>query len=340
MKQFFETLKAQLEAGKAAALVMVAESSGSTPRGAGARMLVTEAGRVCGTVGGGAVEYHAQQMALKVMGEGRSRIERLSLKPNELADLGMICGGDVTLCFYCIPAGDADALGLCSRAEAIFATGEASWLICDVTGDGRGGMSLLGEKSGLYGAPVPANVLAALGGAGVLMECDGRRYYGERLTRAGVVYIFGGGHVAQALVPTLSRVDFRCVVLEDRQAFADPALFPGVWRTRLVDMNDLSSITKAITEDDYLCVMTRGHICDYLVERQVLRTPARYIGVIGSARKTEGVQRRLREDGFTEADFARVTTPIGLDILSETPAEIAVSIAAQLIRERAQRERG
>ena len=92
-----------------------------------------------------------------------------------------------------------------------------------------------------------------------------------------------------------------------------------------------------VEERDYVVVMTRGHKDDQAVQAQMLRTPAHYIGVIGSRRKTAGVFARLREEGFTDADLARITTPIGLDIKAETPAEIAVSIAAQLIQVRAER---
>ena len=85
--------------------------------------------------------------------------------------------------------------------------------------------------------------------------------------------------------------------------------------------------------------MTRGHKDDLTVQAQVLRTPASYVGVIGSRRKKEGVFACLREQGFTEDDLKRIKTPIGLEIQAETPAEIAVSIAAELILHRAERRR-
>lgn len=81
--------------------------------------------------------------------------------------------------------------------------------------------------------------------------------------------------------------------------------------------------------------MTRGHKDDTVIQAQILRTPAHYIGVIGSARKTAGVFAILRDQGFTDQDLSRITTPIGLNIRAETPAEIAVSITAQLIQVRA-----
>ena len=175
-----------------------------------------------------------------------------------------------------------------------------------------------------------------MGGKPCQLTDGGRTYYCEPLFRAGRVYVFGGGHVSQALVPALTAVDFRCVVLEDRPEFCRPELFPGVEETRLVDNARLADFV-TVDERDYVVVMTRGHKDDQAVQAQMLRTPAHYIGVIGSRRKTAGVFARLREEGFTDADLARITTPIGLDIKAETPAEIAVSIAAQLIQVRAER---
>lgn len=148
------------------------------------------------------------------------------------------------------------------------------------------------------------------------------------------VYIFGGGHVAQALVPVLASVDFECIVLEDRPAFAQLDLFPGASEARVID-NERVLDEVSIGPEDRVVIMTRGHENDLLIQSQVMRTPARYIGVIGSERKTETLTRRLREMGFTDSDFERVYAPIGLPIQSETPAEIAISIAAQLILERA-----
>ena len=158
----------------------------------------------------------------------------------------------------------------------------------------------------------------------------------EQSLERGRVYIFGGGHVAQALVPALSAVDFPCVILEDRDEFCRPELFPQAAEVRKIENSHIADYV-TITEDDYVCVMTRGHKDDTLVQMQILRTPARYIGVIGSRRKKAGVFATLKENGFTDEDLQRIVTPIGLDIGAETPAEIAVSITAQLIQERAKK---
>ena len=154
------------------------------------------------------------------------------------------------------------------------------------------------------------------------------------IAAAGCVYIFGAGHVARALVPVLSAVEFRCIVLDDRPEFADATLFPEAEQVLLCDFSNVAK-SIAITERDYGVVMTRGHIFDAQVQAQMMRTSARYIGVMGSASKRAFVRENMGELGFTEEEIKRVKTPIGLNINSDTPAEIAVSIAAELIMVRA-----
>lgn len=336
MRELFRLLRREITGGGDAVIVTVVASSGSTPRGAGARMLITKDGRVRGTIGGGAVEYRSEQMAKQVLCERNSKTEHFMLHKNQIQDLGMICGGDVVVYFRFIPAGDENMIAVADKIEELFEAGEQSWLICETSGDGN--MAVYGKKSGLTGTAVPEAVLNSLTAKPESVTVNGKSYYCETLTRSGRVYIFGGGHVAQALVPVLAPLDFRCVVLEDREDFARAELFPGVERTMLIDNSRVADFVN-ITEDDWVCIMTRGHKDDRIVEEQVLGTPAHYIGVIGSARKTAGVFAQMRENGFTDEDLKRITTPIGLYIKAETPAEIAISIAGQLIMDRAERDR-
>lgn len=336
MRTLFQLLGQTLRNGDDAVLVGIIASSGSTPRGTGAYMLVTKSGRICGTIGGGAVEYRSEQLAAQVLAQRRSRLEFFCLTRNEVLDLGMICGGDVHVYFRYIPANSREILTLTEQIETLFARGEQTWLISEITPGVENFMCVYSSSSGLFGGTLPDGVIDQLSSHAGPIEADGRTFYCETLIRAGKVYIFGGGHVAQALVPALSTVGFRCIVLEDREDFCRPALFPGVEDTLLIDNGRVADYVD-IQETDYVVIMTRGHSSDQLIQAQALRTPARYIGVIGSRKKTAKVFANLRELGFTDADFARITTPIGLDIGGETPEEIAVSIAAQLIAVRAGR---
>ena len=106
MRNMFRTIAERLRAGEELVMVTVVASSGATPRGAGARMLVGRGGRICGTIGGGAVEYKSEQLAKRVLDEKRSGEHDFSLTKNDVQDLGMICGGAVNVYFSYIPAGD------------------------------------------------------------------------------------------------------------------------------------------------------------------------------------------------------------------------------------------
>lgn len=330
MKKLLEALRDLLARGEAGVLVTVTASSGSVPRGAGAHMLVAAGGRVWGSIGGGPVERRAEEEALAVLQSGTCAARRFCLGEGGARDVGMVCGGDVSVWFHVLSG--PRALERAEGALAALESGERCWLGLELPG---GALAVHGERRGTLGGSVPREVLEALGGRPLQIEAAGGLWYAEPLSGAGRVFVFGGGHVAQALLPALAAVGFRCVVVEDRPEFCDSRLFPGAAQVRLVEMDRLDQALE-VGAEDYVCIMTRGHANDAACEAFALTTPARYIGVMGSRRKTAWVNGILREKGFTDADLARVTTPIGLDIGAETPAEIAVSVAAQLIQVRAQ----
>ena len=298
MKGLLETLLAQLPA----VLVTVVAAHGSVPRGPGAHMVVGKGGRLYGTVGGGRIEARAIETARSVLDSGTFLCKTESLAPG--GEMGMVCGGEAELLYQ--PLTEADRPTLTAALDA-----------------------LEHERPARLAFDRSTGALALMEGP----ACPSSdALYTESLAPAGRVYIFGGGHVAQALVPVLAAVEFRCIVLEDRPEFCDRRLFPAAQELRLYPEGQPSA---ALTAEDYVCVMTRGHRSDLECEAFALRSPARYIGVMGSRNKIRTVNARLREMGFTDAELARVHTPIGLAIGAQTPAEIAVSIAAELIAVRA-----
>lgn len=327
MKNIMQTMTKQLSSGMDLVMVTVTAASGATPRGAGARMLVNETGRLCGTIGGGAVEYRAIELAQTVLREKASCRHDFTLTRDDVENLGMICGGAVEVFFHYLPCSDKRTLDLSAEAERYFSRQEDLWLLSDLSGGGA--LSLHTSKN------CPSWLQAHLDRHPKRIAHGGRDYFLEQISFSGRVYIMGGGHVAQELVPVLARVGFHCVVMDDRPEFADPALFPAASQVLKVNFSRLSDYI-SIKKQDYVCVMTRGHAYDTLVQAQVLKSDACYIGVIGSASKAAGIRKALIENhGFTDKDVDRITTPIGLKISAETPAEIAVSIAAQLIAVRA-----
>lgn len=333
MKELFGTAKKTMEEKQDLVFVTTISSSGSSPRGAGSKMLVLENGKSYGTIGGGNVEYVSIQYAKEVLKEKQSCTKSFALHPDQVADLGMICGGDVVIFFQYISWENQGFYELCIKIIENWNKNENTWLIFDITEETAWHAGVYQEKEGLTGISIsdPSSLLQT---KAVQMVLDGRRYYCEPLVQKGMVYIFGGGHVAQALVPVLSRLEFRCVVFDDREAFSNPQTFPEAEQCILGDFSRISDYC-SIQPQDYVCIMSRGHQYDYLIQKQVLRTSAHYIGVMGSRKKKEVIQQKLLADGFSMEDISRITTPIGLDIVAETPEEIAISIAGQLISERA-----
>ncbi len=327
MREMLKTIKTYLSQGKDLVLVTVIASSGATPRGAGARMLVGREGRICGTIGGGAVEYRSQQIAGTVLESKSSHGHDFTLTKDDVQNLGMICGGACNVFFHYLPAGDLDTIALAEEAELRFRDGSDLWLISDIA---AGGTLTLADKT-------DAALAEHLTRHPHRLQEEGKDLYIEQINTSGRVYIFGGGHVAQELVPVLAHVGFRCVVMDDRQEFTDRALFPAAEEIILGDFRRICDYCEIGTED-YVCVMTRGHAFDTVVQAQVLKCGPCYCGVIGSKFKAAGVRKILKEEyGLLEAELDLVTTPIGLNIKGETPAEIAISIAAQMILHRAER---
>lgn len=313
MKNLMEKLREQTLHGNACYLVALIESEGSTPRSSGAYMLVNKEGWVAGTVGGGGMEYAAVCEAQKKLlaGECKSFAKRFDLT----TAAGMACGGYCSLQFCYMPPCQATEI----LVEYILykLKGAASWWLLLPMGAGN-----ISVQDSL---PVMKHQC--------FYKLDGQEYFAQEYNYDGSVFIFGAGHVARELVPLLTHLGFRCLVYDDRAEFADPAVFPTAFRVQQVDYTKLGEVCSP-TCRDYTVVMTRGHVHDANCERFLLKTRVPYIGIMGSKNKARLAREALLAEGYSEAELARITTPIGIDIGSETPAEIAVSIAAQLIQVR------
>jgi xanthine dehydrogenase accessory factor len=315
LKKLFSSIYAAVRSGEDIVLVSVIGESGSTPRGAGARMVVMKDGTSIGTIGGGAVEYRSTHLAVEALEQKRSYIQGFRLRPNDIADLGMICGGDLEVYFQYVE-GSSENTALIEEINMQLDRDEDSWLVTEIHGDDRWTMQISREIGGLT------------------KEND-IKYFKEPLTKAGKVCIFGGGHISQKLVPVLNSVGFKCFVIDDKPEFANADLFPKAKETVVADFTDFGALVR-INPSDYVVILTRGHKNDYDVLSQALATDACYIGLVGSRTKIAKTRERLVSDGFPEDAFDRVYAPIGTAIKAETPEEIAISIAGEMIKVRAE----
>lgn len=170
MKKLFAALLQELTAGRGAVLCGIVASRGSTPRGAGAKMLVMEDGSTVGTIGGGAVEYRAARLARELLAEGASRFESYRLTPGDAADIGMVCGGDVRVYFQYFNPADRTAEKTLEDALVLLDAPGPSWLITAMNETGWG-MGIWDPKGGLRGLEISMDRLAPLlCGRGVLEE--------------------------------------------------------------------------------------------------------------------------------------------------------------------------
>jgi xanthine dehydrogenase accessory factor len=152
------------------------------------------------------------------------------------------------------------------------------------------------------------------------------------------LYIFGAGHVSMNLYKIAKSAGFDVAVVDDREAYANRERFPEA-KEVIAENFDLAMARLAPNESSYLVIVTRGHRDDMRVLRWAVQTPARYIGMIGSKRKTITIFQELTKEGLAAELFDRVHAPVGLDIGAVTPEEIAVAITAELIAARRHVER-
>jgi len=326
------------EGAPAFALALILHDVGSTPRKAGTRAIVLGDGSIRGTVGGGAVEAEAQRRAVEAIGARRPVVFDFASDGRALEDGPPVCGG--TLRILVDPTALEHRAAYREAVEALERR-ERGVLLTTV---------LPGEPPRTAVRWIPADAIPAAdefpGGdalAGVLATGEPRLFRADPAAARGgetlvepllpppLLLIAGGGHVGQALALHASQVGFEVLVIDDRGEFTDPALYPRGVRTRCAEIpHELGSFP--VTTDTYIAIATRGHQHDRAALEACVRSPAAYIGMIGSRRKVAMIRRGLLEGGCaTAAELDRVHAPIGLDIGAETVPEIAASIVAELI---------
>jgi xanthine dehydrogenase accessory factor len=350
MKNLMRIICDLLEKGQDIALATILTSVGSTPRTAGTKMVVAADGRTFGTIGGGLVEARVIEAASDAIRAKKSFIKPFDLSGADLDKLDLICGGKLDVLVEFVPSSSEHicAFGnllsnLEGRRKAFFATALGA------SGDEWGKLLHFlilddGRIQGDFACPSSWSQSILENARNerhpVLFSLDDQRILVEPFLSHGTVFLFGAGHVAQQVVPLAQLVDFRTVVLDDRAEFANVARFPSADEVRALDSFEGALDGLEMDHQSFVVIVTRGHRHDKTCLEQALRTKAGYIGMIGSRRKRDTIYRTLLSEGFTESDLARVRSPIGLAIKAETPDEIAVSIVAELIKDRSERNRG
>jgi xanthine dehydrogenase accessory factor len=307
--------------------VVVAEVFGSAPREAGACMLVDDDG-VEGTIGGGNLEWRALELARASLRAGvahpGARVDRLTLG----RELAQCCGGVVRLFAERFTRAD---LALLRRAGAAARGGSPAWLTTEFTASVTTGESIVGAvtRSLARGGAASARLQ-------IVSSSDGRVTLIERIDLARTpVWLYGAGHVGQAVVRVLADLPFAVTWLDSRSELF-PGALPDNVRLPTTHLDGaLLEAALASPRDARHIVMTHDHGLDYALCRAILeRNEFAWLGLIGSESKAARFRSRLKRDGLAPERIARLVCPIGLpDIGSKLPAAIAIGIAAQLLRE-------
>ncbi len=344
---FTEALSLISEGGKAA-LSTIVSSSGSLPMSKKAKMLVLPEGKIVGTVGGGCLEADVWAEAREVMETGEPTLQRFILTEEHAGENGLNCGGNVEIFTEPVAAGQSvEALReiaklRAERGSAVLATlvagGDETSAKLLVRADGTT-LGTLGcaEADAAVRAEVeemdavPEDLLKVIdlevAGGQVL------KIFLESICPEPTLYLFGGGHVSFAIARIAHTVGFRIVVIDDRPMFANRERFPMADETLTLEME--TAFEHLVMDDlSYILAVTRGHQHDKPVVEQAVKTNAAYIGMIGSRRKIALMWKELEAKGIPRERLEAVHAPIGLDIGSDNPEEIAVSVAAELIQVR------
>ena len=344
MRDIADRIAAWQAAGTRFAVATVVRTWKSAPRQPGASMAVAEDGEVVGSVSGGCVEGAVYELARQVLATGEPTLVTYGISDDDAFGVGLTCGGVVDV--FVQPADAAHYPELPAVLDAIAAAEPVAvaTVIDGTTGTGRhlavrpdGTTGTLGDPALDTRVAEEARGMLALGSTAVIhvgAHGEQRRedlaVFVESFAPPPRLLVFGAIDFAGAVARIGTFLGYRVTVCDARPVFATRRRFPDVdelvvdWPHRYLDR-----IT--VDERTVICVLTHDPKFDVPLLERALRTPARYIGAMGSRRTHADRLERLREAGVGEAALARLASPIGLDLGARTPEETAVAIAAEII---------
>ncbi len=351
MRDILDPITAWWTAGETLGLATVVRTFSSAPREPGAALAVSGGGEVVGSVSGGCVEGAVYELAGEVAASGQPVLQTYGISDNDAFAVGLTCGGIIDIFVEPVDREHFPELGIVAAAVRADQPVAVATVI-----DGPG---KIGAKRVIWPADEPGRDAPGTLGAGdrldQAVDDDARgmlaqgvtavRRYGpdgeRRRDELGVfvqsfappprMLVFGAIDFAAAVARAGKFLGYRVTVCDARPVFATTARFPEAdevvtdWPHRY-----LSRIT--VDERTVICVLTHDPKFDVPLLEVALRTPAAYIGAMGSRRTHEDRLARLREAGLTDGELARLRSPIGLDLGARTPEETAVAIAAELIQ--------
>ncbi|KLU58844.1 putative xanthine dehydrogenase subunit A [Peptococcaceae bacterium CEB3] len=317
-----------------AVLATIVRTEGSTPREPGTRMLILADGQTVGTVGGGSTEQSVLARAKVLLNTGGTfapEIRHLGVDRKSGLELVPVCGGSQDVLLEEMQ--DSDFWQL---AGELAARGRETVLITALLPpyaksiwDSQGNI-LWGEpQAGLTVTTLNLPQICAHRKA-LVWETKALSWLIEPVLRKERLLILGAGHVGREVAYYAKPLDFEVTVIDDRVTYVRPEFFPGAQSVLGAEFVD--GIKNYLPQSDtYVVIATWSHRKDEECLAEVLNYPAKYVGMLGSTKKVQQIVTNLKDQGCTAANLARLRAPVGLDIGAQTPAEIALSILAEII---------
>jgi xanthine dehydrogenase accessory factor len=312
-KETWKLIEQSLVNGVAVMLLYVLESKGSSPGRQGFFMAVNTNNEMEGSVGGGIMEHKFVELAKERLRAGSQESGiRKQIHDKEAAtnQSGMICSGEQTIFLYPVQLNDADTI------QQIIRSLEAN----------KNGSLHLSPKGIFFSSTIPAKSF------NFSFQSEEDWEYVEKIGLKNQLFIIGGGHCALAFSKLMRSMDFYISLYEERAGLN--TLVKNEFAHEIIIVDDYTGLGNLIPSgpDQYIVIMTQGYRTDDEAIRALLGKQFNYLGVVGSRKKMEKLFAELKNDGITEPVLQRIHTPAGLAIKSETPEEIAISIAAEIIK--------
>lgn len=322
MRELLPDLEHWLAKGERVALCTVISTWGSAPRQAGAVMAVSESGGLVGSVSGGCVEGAVLTASKEIIKSGQPQLLHFGVQDDTAWDVGLACGGEIDV--FVQPLDPELFAQLLPRLKA-----DQSMTLSTIINGNELGSQTLADETGqviAHSGSGPLPRTARIAG----VEDDGRVFVNP-LAASPTLILVGASHVASALVNIAHMMEFRVVVIDPRKAFMSEERFANA--DKLVPIwPQLAFEDIGITNTTAIALLSHDPKIDEPALMTALRSPAFYIGALGSRRVQAQRRERLLQAGVTEQELERLHAPIGLAIRAKTPEEIALSIMAEVIQ--------
>ena len=339
MRELLPELDKWLAGREKIAVATVLQTWGSSPRGVGAKMALTPSGKIAGSVSGGCVENAVYEAGVEVIESGQAQLLHFGVADETAWNVGLACGGQIEVFVQRLDESTYPAL------REAWSSGKRFAVATVIRGpQGLPGCEILVPEEGEISGPLPPGLDEGLVDKARQVLAGGRsdrilaqtgagqeaEVFVEVVAPQAVLVVVGGAHSAIALTSLAKIIGFRTVVVDPRRAFGNLERFPHV--DRLVQAWPEEAFAQIeLTRDTAVAMLTHDPKIDDPALIIALRSPAFYIGVLGSQSTQAEIRERLLQAGVSQDQLARLHGPIGLKIGSRTPEEIALSVLAEIV---------